>query len=639
VFGTAGHVDHGKSALVRALTGTDPDRLAEEKARAMTIDLGFAWLTLPGGHTASIVDVPGHERFIKNMLAGAGGIDAALLVIAADEGVMPQTAEHLAILELLGIDLGLIVITKIDLVDAEWLELMQAEIAERLADTSFARAPVIPVSARTGAGLDQLRSEMDRLAGQIPARRGEDQPRLPVDRVFTMTGFGTVATGTLDGGELRLGQELRLFPGAQLARVRGLQVHGEPVERAAAGSRVAVNLADVTVADVQRGDVLAPPALLTPSLRLDAQVHLLRDTEVRLEQNSEVDFFTGAAELPARVTLLDRDVLTPGESGWVQLRFREPAAVLRGDRFVLRRPSPSDTIGGGVIVNPTPPRHKRFQPEVLSTLATLAAGTPAEVLNAVIADTPLELPLATAATVAGLSTAQVKAALADLLTAGAVTILSDDAGNEDSTGVLVTTAHRQRLLDAIRSALAAYHQRFPVRRGMPLPTLRDQLGNPAALAEVAVQSFAATGHIVSDGTTARLPEFTPTFTAGQQAAIDRYLAALATQPVTPPSPASFGLDDELVLALADRGLVVRIDPAVALAPETLARMTASALATIDATGSISLAQFRDQFQTSRKYAQAILEYLDRQRITRRVGNDRVRFAHPASRPASAGVES
>ena len=325
VIGTAGHVDHGKSTLVKALTGIDPDRLAEEKARAMTIDLGFAWLTLPGGQSVSVVDVPGHERFIKNMLAGVGGIDAALLVVAADEGPMPQTVEHLAILDLLGVERGVIVLTKADAVEEDWLELVREEIREHVSSTTLADAPIVAVSALTGEGLPALLETLEAvLAG--PRHGSRRRPRLPVDRVFSVAGFGTVVTGTLSGGEIATGEELRLYPGDRRARVRGLQSHQEKVSRALPGRRTAVNLSGITTEEVQRGDVLAPPGTMTPSQRLDARLRLLPDAPVALKQNDEIDFFTGAAELPARITLLDRErldpVKAPGFSSASALRSR-----------------------------------------------------------------------------------------------------------------------------------------------------------------------------------------------------------------------------------------------------------------------------------------------------------------------------
>ncbi|MBA3449898.1 MAG: selenocysteine-specific translation elongation factor, partial [Chloroflexia bacterium] len=318
VIGTAGHVDHGKSTLVKALTGIDPDRLAEEKVRAMTIELGFAWLALPGGQWISVVDVPGHEHFIKTMLAGIGGIDAALLVIAADEGPMPQTREHLAILDLLGIDRGVVVLTKSDAVEDDWLDLVREDARELIATTTLAGAPIVSVSALTGDGLPVLLHHLGEVLADAPGKANSGAPRLPVDRVFIVGGFGTVVTGTLSGGEITTGMDLRLYPGERRARVRGLQTHQEKLSRALPGSRTAVNLSGIATEDIRRGDVLAPHGLLTPSQRLDVRLRLLPSAPVTLKQNDEVDFFSGAAELPARLTLLDREQLEPGQSAWVQ---------------------------------------------------------------------------------------------------------------------------------------------------------------------------------------------------------------------------------------------------------------------------------------------------------------------------------
>src|SRR3954447_12483634 len=335
VIGTAGHVDHGKSTLVLALTGIDPDRLQEEKAREMTIDLGFAWLTLPSGREVSVVDVPGHERFIKNMLAGVGGLDAALLIIAADEGPMPQTEEHLDILHLLGITKGIVALTKRDLVDDEWLDLMQEEVRERLLGTRLEGAPIVPVSARTGQGLDDLRAELDRLLQDTPPRADRGRPRLPIDRAFTISGFGTVVTGTLTDGSLRVGQEVEVVPSDGLrGRIRGLQSHKHKVESIGPGNRVAVNITGVDVDDLSRGMVLANPGWLEPTNRLDIYLNLVSDALAPIEQNQLLDFFTGSAETPARITLRDADRLEPGQSGWAQLRLRDPIAVAKGDRYI-----------------------------------------------------------------------------------------------------------------------------------------------------------------------------------------------------------------------------------------------------------------------------------------------------------------
>jgi len=429
VIGTAGHVDHGKSTLVQALTGIDPDRLAEEKARAMTIDLGFAWLTLPDGETVGVVDVPGHIDFIKNMLAGVGGIDAALLVIAADEGVMPQTSEHLAILDLLQVRHGVVALTKIDLVaaDPDWLELVQADVAQTLEGSSLAGAPIVPLSARSGQGLDQLRETLQQTLRRTPERRNIGRPRLPVDRVFTVAGFGAVVTGTLSDGELALGQEVEIVPAGLRARVRGLQSHKQKLERATPGSRVAVNLSGVSKEQVARGNVVALPGSLAPTTLIDVHLRTVRSGLGKpLRHNQPVDFFCGAAEAPARTRLLDAEALEAGQEGWVQLRLETPVAVQRGDRFILRQASPSRTLGGGVVVNPYPGRRwRRFRPEVCAMLEVLQGGDPGEILlQAVQRQEPA--PYAAAAAASSLDRAAALQAFAGLLAAGQVLALDRD---------------------------------------------------------------------------------------------------------------------------------------------------------------------------------------------------------------------
>ncbi|MEZ4508085.1 MAG: selenocysteine-specific translation elongation factor, partial [Thermomicrobiales bacterium] len=346
VVGTAGHVDHGKSSLVRALTGANPDRLAEEQLREMTIDLGFAELTTPGGNRIHLVDVPGHERFVRNMLAGAGGIDAAILVIAADDGPMPQTREHLAILDLLGISHGVVALSKADLVDSEWLDLVVDSTRGLLDGTALANSEIVPVSSITGMGLDDLQSALDRMLSRFERPVAAQPARLPIDRVFTMSGFGTVVTGTLTGAPISVGDRVDLLPGGQAARIRGLQSFGRAVQRALPGSRVAVNLAGVDVTDLTRGDVLTLPGTMEPAMRMDVSVRLLETCERSLEHNDEVIVFSGAAEVPARAAMLDGDRLEAGRDGWVQLRLARPMVAHPGDRFILRRPSPPETIGG-----------------------------------------------------------------------------------------------------------------------------------------------------------------------------------------------------------------------------------------------------------------------------------------------------
>ncbi|HEX2171721.1 MAG TPA: selenocysteine-specific translation elongation factor [Dehalococcoidia bacterium] len=374
VIGTAGHIDHGKSTLVQALTGIDPDRLREEKARGMTIDLGFAWLKLPSGREVSVVDVPGHERFIKNMLAGVGGIDLAVLVIAADEGVMPQTSEHLAILDLLQVRSGVVAITKSDLVDADWLGLVTADVEEAIAGTTLAQAPIVPVSAITGAGLPELKQAIDALLETTPQRQDLGRPRLPIDRVFTIAGFGTVVTGTLTDGILTVGQEVEILPDGRRTRIRGLQTHKHKVERVEPGSRVAANLVGVSTEELHRGNVLTRPGWLRPSQAADVHLRVINWLDRSVGHNLNVTFHSGANEVPAKLRLLDQDEVLPGDSGWAQVRFAEPIPLVKGDYFIIR--SPEQTLAGGQIVEPHAKRHRRFHSGTIDRLVTLEAGTP-----------------------------------------------------------------------------------------------------------------------------------------------------------------------------------------------------------------------------------------------------------------------
>src|SRR2546421_4983448 len=377
VVGTAGHIDHGKSTLVKALTQIDPDRLEEEKRRGMTIDLGFAYLQLPSGRRVGIVDVPGHQRFLKNMLAGVHGMDAVLLVVAADEGPMPQTREHLAIIDLLEIDHGLVVLAKIDLVSDDWLALVREEVAGLLRATSLSRAPMVAVSSATGEGLDQLRAALDAELAEATPRPDVGRPRLPVDRSFAMSGFGTVVTGTLVGGALRQGAEVAVLPAGRRVRIRGLQQHNRSVDEARPGSPTAVNLSGLDHSEVHRGDVLALPGTLPASRRLDARLHLLPGAAQPLRHRQKLLMYHETAEVMVEISLLEGDELAPGESGWVQLFAAEPVVALDGDRFILRVPPPAATVAGGDVVDHAPRRHRRRDPALIRNLAARGGPAPA----------------------------------------------------------------------------------------------------------------------------------------------------------------------------------------------------------------------------------------------------------------------
>ncbi len=608
VIGTAGHVDHGKSTLVKALTGIDPDRLREEQQREMTIDLGFAWLVLPSGREVSLIDVPGHERFIKNMLAGVGGIDAVLLVIAADEAVMPQTREHLAIIDLLGITRGIVVLSKIDLVEPEWLTLAQEEALAALAGSALADAPIVPVSARTGVGLDGLLRALDALLAAIPPRsQSSGLPRLAIDRSFAVAGFGTVVTGTLRDGPLVIGQEVEILPAGLRGRIRNLQSHQRPIERAEPGMRVAVNLAGIHYRDLGRGDVLTVPGSLQPTTLLDAQVRVVADVPP-LRHHAALDLFVGSSETPCRISLLATDELAAGAQGWAQLRLAKPVVVVPGDRFILRVPSPSRTVAGGVVVDAHPPRHRRFRADVTTALELRLRGSPAERLRQALRDDqPRRVD--EALSLAGLTD---RAALAELLTGGQVVLLGQD--------VVISASGWQQLQATLTTLLSSYHQRFPLRRGMPREELRQRLQlSPRVWAGV-LRALQEAGAIAGDETTVRLVHFTPQPTAEQRRLLAQRLAAMARAPYNPPS---LDLDSELIAWAVDQELLVNIAPDLYLLPETYADMVHWVRQTIETQGMVTAAQVRDHFGASRRYAVALLEHLDERRITRREGDRRV----------------
>ena len=624
VIGTAGHVDHGKSTLVQALTGINPDRLREEQEREMTIDLGFAWLTLPNGESVGIVDVPGHRDFIENMLAGVGGIDAALFVIAADEGVMPQTREHLAILDLLRIPGGVVALTKIDLIDdPDWLELVQADVSEALQGTVLDGAPIIPVSARTGQGLAELTAALQEVLARTPPRPDRGRPRLWIDRVFTIGGFGTVVTGTLVDGHLEVGQEVEILPRGLRARIRGLQTHKTRIQRAVPGSRVAINLTGVSKQDLARGDLVTTPGWLRPTTLTDVRLDLLRDAPFPLKHNAFVKFFCGSAETVARVRLLGTETLAPGESGWVQLELDDPLPLVRGDRFIIRVPSPAVTVGGGEVVDPNPGRkHRRFRPEVLARLETLARGTPAEVLLQTL-ERRGPLTVRDLIEVSGLGEAAPEA-LAELFSTGDAVVL--DAVPEPAPARLVVSRSWWSATTArMRDELAAYHARYPLRSGMSREELRSALRLDPRAYNGLLARAAADGLIVDEAATVRLPEHQVRFTPQQQQAVNDLLARFRAAPYATPSvkEAAALVGEEVLGVLLARGDLVQVSPEVLFLRETYEEMVERIRAHIQQQGSITLAQVRDLFQTSRKYAQALLEYLDGVGVTRRVGDERV----------------
>jgi selenocysteine-specific elongation factor len=635
VIGTAGHVDHGKSTLIRALTGIDPDRLQEEKERGMTIDLGFAWLKLPNGDEVSMVDVPGHERFIHNMLAGVGGIDIALLVIAADEGVMPQTREHVAILDLLGISNAVVALTKSDLVEADWLDLVQADVEEFLQHTTLRAAPIVPCSATTRSGLDRLLETLQTLLARERTRPNSGRPRLPIDRVFTVAGFGTVVTGTLIDGELHLGQELEVQPDGLRTRVRGLQSHRKKLDSIPAGTRTAVNLGGLAVEDLRRGQVLGAPGTLKPTRAIDARLRLIADARP-LRHNTEVSFHTGAAETLGKVTLLDRDELQPGEDAWVQVRLQDEVALARGDLFILRLPSPSMTIGGGSVVEPHARRHRRRQAAILEQLQVLAQGTPEDiVLERLRAREPVDVDALVQRT--GLAAADARAALGRLMETSDVLLLDQarltngavTAPRLEGRSFVISAPGWERLTRQVEMLLSAFHQTYPLRRGLPKEELRTRLGADPRLFVRELDRLKAQGTATEDGPFVRLTSHRVEFSAAQERQVEQLLRVLREAGVSPPDraelEAGLRLSVELTDALLAQGRLVEVAAGLVYDPATLAQLIGRISQDIESHGPRTVAQIRDVLDASRKFTLALVNYTDEHKITRRVGDERVLY--------------
>jgi selenocysteine-specific elongation factor len=630
VIGTAGHVDHGKSTLVQALTGINPDRLREEREREMTIDLGFAWLKLPGGREVSIVDVPGHEDFIKNMLAGIGGIDVALLVVAADEAVMPQTREHLAIIDLLEIPRGVVALTKSDLIDdPEWLELVQEEVREELTGTVLQNAAVIPVSAVTGFGLTTLLEELDRLMDLATPRRDIGRPRLPIDRVFTIPGFGTIVTGTLMDGRLAVGDDVRVVPGDLTARIRGLQTHRQAEQSAEPGARVAANLSGVSVDDLRRGQVVIHPGQLEPTSLLDARLRLLPDLTRPLKHNALVEFFCGAARAEAHVRLLDADALEPGQEGWVQFRLAQPMAMVRDDHYIIRLFSPSMTLGGGRVVQPSPRRrHRRFQPDVLARLDALLMGEPDDVLLQILAQEKI-LEARDLIHRSNMPEDISVEALSTLLRDGRAVLLTDKAPDartlpRSAVGVL-TRDTRDDLFAQIERVLSAYHQRYPLRRGMPREELKSRVRIETRFFNALVEHAVSEGHLALTATAVGLAGHQVRLSAAEQRAVDGVLAEFARNPHMPPSQSQVeeALGADLLQVLLDEGRLIRVAEGVLFDAGTYQAMQERLVQYLHENEQVAVAQVRDLFDTSRKYAVAFLEDMDRRQVTKRLGDIRV----------------
>jgi len=628
VIGTAGHVDHGKSTLVEALTGTHPDRLKEEREREMTIDLGFAWLTLPGDEEVGIIDVPGHRDFIENMLSGVGGIDAALFVIAADEGVMPQTREHLSILNLLQVQGGVVALTKVDMVeDHEWLDLVEEEVRQVLHGSILEDAPIIRVSGRNRTGIPELLEALRKCLAERPARIDYGRPRLPVDRVFSIAGFGTIVTGTLGDGYLKVGEEVEILPQKIRGRVRGLQTHKKKEETAVPGSRTAVNISGVTVDQISRGNVIAHPKDYRSTGRFDARLSILPDASSPLKHNTEVKLYIGSAEAQARLRVLGQEEIKPGEDGWVQLEVKQPIVTVRGDRYIIRRPSPGETLGGGVVLDTHPKgRHKRFAGQTLERLQALERGTPEDVFLQTLA-VPGIAPLKDIAARTNLGREPLQETIAALAEGGRLFFLEpvNNKNISPEMDVLVTNqAYWDSTSSNIKTALSEYHKAYPLRPGMPREELKSRLKVSQRVFNALLGRLTSSGVILESGPLVSSTDHKLHYNAQQQKSIDVLMARFRESPFAPPTVKECLaiVDDEVYQSLLDSGDLIQVASDVVFRREDYVHLQSEVERILERQGTLTAAQFRDHFNTSRRYALAFLENLDSRGITVRDGDVR-----------------
>ncbi|MBZ4685180.1 MAG: selenocysteine-specific translation elongation factor [Desulfomicrobiaceae bacterium] len=626
IMGTAGHIDHGKTSLIKALTGIDCDRLAEEQKRGITIELGFAYLDVDPQTRVGIVDVPGHERFVKNMVAGAAGIDFVLLVVAADEGVMPQTREHVEICTLLGIRTGIVALTKVDAVEPEWLELVQDEVRGYLADTFLADAPMIAVSAHSGQGLEALRAAISQVAARFGPYRRSDLFRLPVDRVFTMKGHGTVVTGTSISGALRVGEEVRIYPGAQVAKVRAIQVHGQTAEAAWAGERTAINLQGVEVADIARGDVLAAPDSLFPATVWDVELSCLPSAPRGIRHRTEVHLHHGAREVLARVHLVDRDRLLPGERAMAQIHLPEPLPAVFGDRCIVRSFSPLRTIAGGRIINPLGRRLRR-KPEAVAALEALAQAEGEELIVA-------QLNLAAEA---GRSFAELRV-LTDVETKALDRALQLLASRQQAflfdrdDRRWIGAAAQARLETECLAAVAAIHAKEPLRATISRAELTSSWGRGLSprLAHFVIERLVRSGALAAEGDGVRLPSHQVELGESQSELKERLVRLFAETALMPPSLKALGEHDidpkaaaPMVRMLVEEGTLIKVSEDLVFYAPAVAALVERVQAYLTEHADMGPAEFRElSGGITRKYSIPLLEYLDKVKITLRVGDRR-----------------
>lgn len=623
IIGTAGHIDHGKTTLIKALTGRETDRLEEEKKRGISIELGFTYFDLPSGIRAGIIDVPGHEKFIKNMLAGVTGMNLVVLVVAADEGVMAQTREHLEILRFTGITNGVIALTKKDLVDPEWLEMAEEEVRETVRGTFLEDAPIFSVSGRTGDGMDALVAELDRLATRLPDQSMDALPRYGIDRVFTIAGFGTVVTGTLVAGTLHNGQDAMIFPSGKKVKIRNLQVHDANVDTAYAGQRVAINLANVTTEELERGDVLSSPDALVASSMLDVTLEAVQ-LPFPIENRTRLRLYAGTKEALGRVTLLDTETLESNQRAFCQLRMEEPVSVQPGDHFVVRLYSPLITIGGGVVIDSDPSKKRKGNADDIRAVQQLAEADPLKALLLRLEARADQYPtVAELAQISGETVAQTTGQFRELETAGKV-ILVD-------TSDAVTPVAKTRM-DALKQeidqAASDFHRQYPLRPGIGKEALRNKLlGNAKSkVGEKILQLLLADMEVTEGAGIVAKKDYHTVLSPEQEAAAEK-IRAQANAEFLPVRTAELGLDapwmSELLQYLIRQGELLRGEEDMLFSAESFEQGIQTMTDVLAKEGKITVAQTRDLLNTNRKIALALLSAMDQRKITRREGDERV----------------
>ncbi len=627
ILGTAGHIDHGKTVLIKALTGIDTDRLKEEKARGISIDLGFAHLELPSGQRLGIVDVPGHERFVKNMLAGATGIDMVLLVVAADDGLMPQTLEHLAIIDLLGISRGVVAITKCDLAEDDWIDMVEEDIRGVLKGTALEGAPIVRVSAREGRGLDDLKRELDVIAMATVRREDKAPARLPVDRVFSLTGAGTVVTGTLWSGHIRPEDKVVLQPEGREARVRSVQVHGEKSTEAEAGQRVALNLAGLAKTDLARGDWATAPRYLSPSWMVDVRLRLLAGAPRPLRHRTRVRLHHGTSEILGRVVLLDQDELAPGNAAFAQLKLEAPIVPKRGDRFIIRSYSPVQTIGGGRIVDSHPRRHRRHDAEVVKRLDELTHADPDRVVAVVIEEEAWPVALDELVARTELETIEVEEAVNRLLSEDKVAVLDFDGKKH-----YVAPGQLDYLEERLLRYLGEYHLANPLKKGADKQVMRAEVFGdaPARTFEGLLGYFASRGLIKMTGPLVAHAEAKLDLGERDEKALERVEQELGRELFAPPeltalieavgrTPAEV---KEMLKILEEKGSVTRVTSDLYFLTEAVDHAVQTIEGKLAGENGFTVSDFRQAVGTSRKYALPLLNFFDARGLTRRDGDVR-----------------